>query len=1058
MASSSARIRFSTSELLKFRRKSCCGIRRNLRRLLFILGLLRHCNLEHHQQLQPIPVRITTRTKERVPELDFRTSRDSNAVTAPTPSTRRILTPIGRSERHSISRRRRRLTFGLLNVRSLHNKTDEVLEIYDDHSLDVLVLTESWHDSDSNCVLTIRNRGFSILDRPRPRSIASAASLATNHGGLIAISSKQVRLSALPISFSPASFEVLCFRVTSRSSSLIFILIYRTGPIYTQFFDELARLLDHFMTFSDPVTVAGDLNIHIERPNDPHACHLLDLLASYGLSCHVHEPTHDGGGTLDHVFSRQDLSVNISDPEISDHRLLSWTSELPTPPLVYSTKSFRPWSRLDLSHFRQMLIDSPLCDPLIWPILDINELANLYVDVITNILDHLIPWKTIRLAQRPSDPWFDEECRVAKRCVRKLERQCQRAASSDDQITLWRAKRRDYRCLVRRKRASYWQSKVQSDHGSPRSLWQTFDALMGRGRPAVPSSVSAEDFLSFFLSKSSCALRESSSAPPPVFPQPSSSCSLTNFQDVSVSCISYHIRRLPNKHSSVDPLPNSVLKKCTDLLSFYISELFNRSVSTGEFPSSWKNAMISPILKKDCSDIHNVSSYRPISQFPVLSKVLERIVSSQIMSFMNDNELLPSVQSAYRQHHSTETAILKVVSDVLLSMDKGNVSLLSFLDLSSAFDCVSHDILLQRLRMSSGFTDTVLEWFSSYLCNRKISVSHLSKTPLVPLLSGVPQGSVLGPILFLVYIADLVSVVHEHDFNVHLFADDILIYRDSPPRSAENLARQMSSCIDHVNQWLHSNRLIVNVNKSNLMWCFSPRLTFPFSSNPICVGDHLVTPVSSVRYLGVILDSHLSFRPNVSKTIASCFSMLRRIRSVRRSLTHSSSVTLISSLAVSRLDYCIAAHFGLPSVTLSRLKRVLHACVRLVFQADRYAHVTPLLAKLGWLPIEERINTRIATLAFQCRVGTAPAYLISELTNVASLSGRRSLRSSATNALVLPRTRRPTFGGRSFAVAAPRVWNSLPSILTDCDNSNYFKCRLRLLLYDNVYKGLEVFD
>ena len=195
----------------------------------------------------------------------------------------------------------------------------------------------------------------------------------------------------------------------------------------------------------------------------------------------------------------------------------------------------------------------------------------------------------------------------------------------------------------------------------------------------------------------------------------------------------------------------------------------------------------------------------------------------------------------------------------------------------------------------------------------------------------------------------------------------------------------MSSCIDHVIKWLHSNCLTLNVDKTKLMWCVSPRLRRPPPSFPIRVGHLFLNPVSSVRYLGITLDSHLSFRPNVSKTVSCCFSMLRRIRSVRRSLTRSSAALLVSSLVLSRVDYCIAVHVGLPSTTLSRLQRVLHASARLVFRANPYDHVTPLLAKLGWLPIQERIKSRLGTITFQCRQGLAPAYLTSELTALTSL-------------------------------------------------------------------------
>jgi hypothetical protein len=508
----------------------------------------------------------------------------------------------------------------------------------------------------------------------------------------------------------------------------------------------------------------------------------------------------------------------------------------------------------------------------------------------------------------------------------------------------------------------------------------------------------------------------------------------------------FFLRRLPDKNSQCDPMPVLLLKATSDLLIPFLSELFNRSLSSGSFPSSWKKACISPVLKKGKTDTQSLSSYRPVSKLPTLAKLLEKIVASQLQRYINDHNLLPSLQSAYRPFHSCESAVLKVVSDSLLSLDKGDVCLLSFLDMTSAFDCVDHVILAERLRLSFGLCDAPLRWFESFLDNRMISVSHFSSTRFVPLTSGVPQGSVLGPLLFSLYISDIIALVHRHNLNVHLYADDVLIYGSSSPNCSSTLCSRVSACLEQVKLWLNANRLCLNSEKTKLMWCQSPRRR-PVISSPVLFSNRDLHPVDSVTYLGVTLDSHLSFSANVTRTSNACFSMLRRIRSIRRSLTRPLLVSVITSLVLSRLDYCLSLHVGLPSSTLWRLQRVLHASARLVYGASSFDRVTPLLRDLGWLSVKQRIDFRLGTFAFLCRKGLAPSYLSEELIAATSVPGRYHLRSASSGHFIVPRVRRPTLGGRSFSVSAAQIWNHLPiDIISACSVSAFKSCFKKSLL------------
>ncbi len=572
------------------------------------------------------------------------------------------------------------------------------------------------------------------------------------------------------------------------------------------------------------------------------------------------------------------------------------------------------------------------------------------------------------------------------------------------------------------------------------------------GRQPPSKLIPPEEFISAFLSKSLSAHLSTEDADPPIYSQASEDAVFSQFQNVSLSDVTRAIYRLNNKSSPCDTLPTPLLKCCVDILSPYITFLFNRSLDSGHFPSVWKKVKISPILKKSSADSHDPSSYRPISNLPVLSKVLERFVCRQLGSYIDEHDLRSRLQSAYRLHHSTETTLLKVMSDLFTSFDKGQISLLSFLDLSSAFDCVDHVLLSNRLRHSVGLRDSALKWFESFLNGRTISVSDGQNSSSSALVCGVPQGSVLGPALFSLFITDIVPLVHEYGHQVHLFADDILIYGSSSAKDSSRLSSSIATCVEAVANWLRSNRLILNMSKTQFMWCHSKRRRVSECLNtPIRLCNTDFIPVNSVRYLGVILDSSLSLVNNVTRTTSTCFSALRRIRSIRRSLTRPLLETLVTSLVLSRLDYCIGAYYGVTSSQLWRLQRVLHAAARLIFRSRRYDRITPLLQELQWLSVEDRITHRLGSLTFACCRGRAPSYLSDLLTASRSVPGRRSLRSASSGALVVPRVRHPTLGGRSFVASASRVWNSLSQSLTSLHDPSVFKTHLkRELLSQNA--------
>jgi len=295
--------------------------------------------------------------------------------------------------------------------------------------------------------------------------------------------------------------------------------------------------------------------------------------------------------------------------------------------------------------------------------------------------------------------------------------------------------------------------------------------------------------------------------------------------------------------------------------------------------------------------------------------------------------------------------------------------MLTLLDLSAAFDTVDHYILLRRLDVSYGLRGSVHHWFTSYLTGRTqyVRCGSVSRSAPTPVRFGVPQGSVLGPILFLLYTADVIQLVQNSGLTPHLYADDTQAYGFCRPGAAALLQDRVSACVADVAVWMRSNRLQLNAAKTEVIWFASARRQHQLPLDPLVVGSDAVTPVKSVRDLGIFLDSDLSMRSHISKTVSSCFAALRQIRSIRRSVPQSVLKSLVAALVVSRLDYGCATLAGLPAVQLDRLQAVLNAAARLTFTARKYDHVTPLLQELHWLRVQQRITFRLATLVSTAR-------------------------------------------------------------------------------------------
>ena len=703
------------------------------------------------------------------------------------------------------------------------------------------------------------------------------------------------------------------------------------------------------------------------------------------------------------------------------------------------------------------LSNSLLCSSSTFNSNDACYLVDLYNSVLSELMDKLVPLVTINVSDRENNaPWFDNECRTTRIEVRRLERLYRSAKSADlhnERLNHWAAAFKSMNKLYHTKESQYWETQINDNAHDSSKLWKVISSILQRKASSSDSKVLNAQAISDFFENKVSTLRSGFSDTVAVDYPPRSCSVLSSFQPVSSECVITLVGRCPNKSCSLDPVPTWLIKKLIAIFAPILTAICNASIHSGVVPPSLKSAVVVPVLKKKTLDPNDCKNYRPISNLPFVSKLLERVISAQFTCYLNANHLLPAFQSAYRSFFSTESALLKVTSDISMAADHGKLTLLMMLDLSAAFDTVDHVILLNRLNQSFGLSDTALKWFHSYLQNRtQVILSDGVLSNVSSLACGVPQGSVLGPLLFVLYTVDILLIIEKNGLIGHMYADDTQSYLHFCPNEISMAIANIQECFSELQMWMNNNKLVLNASKTEVIIFGSKHQLDQLTISSIYLGDVQVSISNRVRNLGVTFDSLLSFDQHSRQLSSACFFQIRQIWSIRHCLSDTATEILVHAFISSRLDYCNSLFLSCNTSVLDRLQKIQNAAARLVLRAKRYDSTTPMLQQLHWLKIPERIEFKSCLTTFKCLNDLAPSYLTDFCTPLSSSSLRKNLRSSESGVLAVPRCRTVFYGDKSFPVAGPRLWNDLPVALrVHTQSVDSFKKQLKTHLFKRSF-------
>ena len=591
---------------------------------------------------------------------------------------------------------------------------------------------------------------------------------------------------------------------------------------------------------------------------------------------------------------------------------------------------------------------------------------------------------------------------------------------------------------ISKSKKQYFASRVLQSSGNMGQMWNTLkEALNKNTRDNSSTDLSPDDFNDYFSTIGTKIAETFNDAPVDTDLNNSFADTFT-FSEITQRSIHQLLLQLGSSKSNLDILnmDSYLLYLAADVISPSLAIIFNLSCSQAEIPKDWKLGRVTPIYKNK-GDRSDPANYRPISVISHIAKLMETCIKNQLVNFLNSNKLITPHQSAYLEKHSTITALHKMVDDWYYNNNKGLTTAVCFLDLTKCFDTVDHPILLSKLAQH-GCCISVVNWFRSYLSHREQVVkyhSSYSKNKTVNI--GVPQGSILGPILFLIFINDLpISLRHS---SCCIYADDITLYNAS--KDLADAESKLQADLFHVVNWFKTNKLLLNTDKSKCM-LIGTKANIKDNAISIKINQTALELVSSFKLLGLHIESHLSWKlhlEHLTKVLSPKVGMLCRLSKI---LPQNVLITLYLTIIQPHIDYAITLWGGSPNSYILPIQRLQNRAARSITRSfDRTASVSALLFNLKIMNVDQRYKYFTLNMVYKCLNDLCPSYLINLFRYVNTVHDRPT-RSSSNNALYLPKPNFESFKN-SFQYAGASLWNQLPPDLKNSTSLELFKTRYK---------------
>ena len=684
------------------------------------------------------------------------------------------------------------------------------------------------------------------------------------------------------ISIMDASIECIFVEIDKlyfhSQRNIVVGVIYRPpGADLDVFNQSLSDILSCIGTGNKSCYIAGDFNINILNSKEhSKTSDFIDLMFSYSLMPHINKPTRvtERSATLiDNIFSNEIVNdvesmSGILYTDISDHypifHIIKSSSPIDAPKFIFK----RTFSASNVDSFKEELLSAQWAE--VTEESDAQRAYSKWHNIFSDLYNKHFPIKKVKLGYKNRKPWLSNCMKISIMNKNKLFRKWKRSKTSRDFLN-YKAFRNKLTAVLRTAERNYFENILQENKNNLKNSWRIIKDVINKNKKSnitskflinnqttTNKSDIANGFNSFFvnigptLAKS---IPRNDKCPTYSMNKKAlhSMLIVPTFED-EVSSI---IKSLNSGAAGWDSVSMKLLKSVQPAIIHPLTYVLNLSLTTGIFPRELKIARVIPLFKS--GDITVLSNYRPVSVLPAVSKILEKLMFVRLLSFLKMYKILYDNQFGFRDGHSPNLALILLIDKISCALERGDFVLGLFLDFSKAFDTVNHSILLQKLEFY-GVRGLALNWFQSYLYDRSQYVEYNNvKSSNLPVSCGVPQGSILGPLLFILYINDLPNISSKF-FSI-FFADDSSLFLSG--EDYNDLLSQMNVEITSVVEWLNVNKLSLNLKKTHFI-LFKPKKKTVTLQNELVISGVKIARTNCTKFLGVYVDESLIWNHHLS--------------------------------------------------------------------------------------------------------------------------------------------------------------------------------------------------
>ena len=861
--------------------------------------------------------------------------------------------------------------------------------------------------------------------------------------------------------FNEGVLETLFIELkNNKKETAIVGVIYRPPNSKMKEFEvELEALLSKIIKENKLIYLMGDINIDMLKMNQVSSVgKFMNQLFSSSLYPLITKPTRimDKSATvIDNILtnSLDDNNMNgILITDISDHF-----------PVFTIKRNITVNNAQRVTQVRQITPDNidNLMDELSkedsWTEVidndDPNESYNIFYNKLYNLYNKAFPIKTYtsRILKSHQKPWMTKGIQRSLKNKNKLYKKSIKRPTPDNKLK-YKQYRNKLHHLIRISKKRHYIEKFEQTQGNVKKTWSLINEVMNKNKSNknFPNTFTyneneitdpyeiANKFNEYFANV----------GPKLAGKVPSSSLTFKSFLDNQNHYESFFVdpatedeveRELlkidPTKSTGIDELSPKVIRQIAPLIKKPLVSIFNKSFTTGIIPDKLKTSLITPVYKNE--DKCLFSNYRPVAVLPCSSKILEKIMYNKLISFIQKHDILYNKQFGFRKNHSTETAIIELVSKLTDAIDKNKFTAGIFLDLSKAFDTVNHSIIITKLQ-HYGIRGVALEWFKNYLTNRDQVVKfNNSVSSREKITCGVPQGSVLGPLLFLIYMNDIHKCSEILSFI--LFADDTnVFYSDT---NVKSLNQVVNNELIKVTEWLQANKLTINIKKTQvvLFKAKNKKIKEPMT---LRINGEEIKQVSSTKFLGIIIDSKLNWKQHIAYIQNKISKITGILCKTRHYVSLKVSRMLYNALIYPYLHYGNIIWANTYQSNLDPLIKLQKKIIRIISFAGYKDHTPPIFNKLSILPFDQINEEKTALFMFRYFNKMLPATFDSFFTLNKDFHNHYT-RSSIKIHITYVRT---NYNKHSIKYRGSQVWNNLPMAVKTAKSIYIFKKKIKRYL------------